>query len=97
MTSHKHVNNGSPSIEIRTEKVRTVTTRQRSRANIFQGHSGESMRINVSSEDSKLEDDNFRTASNATYITNHLGRTQTGHQYSSVSLPSSKSELPTIG
>ena len=94
VTSHKHASDTSPAVEIRTERVRTVTTRQKSRGNIFQGHSGESMRIHVTPEDSTLDNtDNFRLSSKGTFITNHAERHHYDQRYSSAT---SRDGLPTI-
>ena len=95
MTSHKHVDDGSPSIEIRTERVKTVTSRKRSRPKIVQGFTGDAIKINVTGtpEQSYVKDQKIiRPTKQTTFLTNQLGYALTGQPSPSTST----ADLPSI-
>ena len=94
MTSQKHVEDGSPSIEIRTERVKTVTSRRRSRPNLFRGYTGDAIKINVTGTPDHSYDDNtsIRPVKQTTFLTNQLGRSVPGQPCPSTST----ANLPSI-
>ena len=95
MTSQKHVEDGSPSIEIRTERVKTVTSRRRSRPNLFQGYTGDAIKINVTGtpDHSYLDGKNsIGPMKQTTFLTNQLGVPLTGQPSPSTST----ANLPSI-